>query len=382
MTRFGRPQVLALVCIAVLFGILALGAAPFHAPGNQVTWIGVRPGIRLGDYGTLSSSRAFDASAMRDPAACSVEIWMRSNRRSDFNTFLAFYTPESAHRFSMHQSLSDLAVSTLAKSQHWTIPMLYVDHIFREGKPVFLTVTLSVHQAAIYLNGSLAKTSRDFPFQSGDCTGRLILGDSPLQPDSWSGQMLGLAIYDRALTPVEAARNYRRWMTEGRPAAAGEAGPVALYLFDEDAGDRVHDRAGGLDLDIPASYGVVDKAMLEPVWSEFHMTESYWIGNLKNVIGFIPLGVCFFAYFRFVRRSRHAVLATAILGAAASLTIEIFQAYLPTRDSGTTDLVTNTLGTVLGAMLHKSAAPRLIAVFPWLGFLYPIAETGAKTDAG
>ena len=100
---------------------------------------------------------------------------------------------------------------------------------------------------------------------------------------------------------------------------------------------------------------MLNKWFLEPFWKEFRSGWSYWKDVGVNVVGFIPLGFFFCSYFSLVRgESKHPALATIALGFVKSVLRSKFcrHFFCPTRDSGTTDLITNTLGTALGVILY------------------------------
>jgi glycopeptide antibiotics resistance protein len=112
---------------------------------------------------------------------------------------------------------------------------------------------------------------------------------------------------------------------------------------------------------------ILDQAFLRPFWVEYYPARGYWEGVvLINVIGFIPFGFLFCAYFSLNGRITKPALVTILLGFAVSLTIECLQALLPTRDSGTTDLITNTLGTCIGVWLYRWSFWRFLAARLWM----------------
>lgn len=272
-------------------------------------------------------------------------------------TILTFYTANNRIPLSLHQSLTDFMLQSerLGSPGRARKQKSYFGDVFRRGQPIFLTITSGVHGTSVYVNGTLASAARGFQL-AGDCSGRLIVGDSTRQQDTWSGQINGLAIYASELSAPTVLRHYDTWTKNGRPEIDEQDRAVALYLFDERSGDIVHNHAGpGGELVIPGTYTVVDKILLEPFWDEYYPSWSYWTNILKNIAGFVPIGFCFCAYFALVRKARRAGLVTVVLGFAVSLTIEVLQGFLPTRDSGTTDLITNTLGTWIGVVLYYAA---------------------------
>ena len=130
---------------------------------------------------------------------------------------------------------------------------------------------------------------------------------------------------------------------------------LAVYLFDEQTGKIVHDQIEpGIDLHIPDRYVVVRRTILEPPWKEFRRQKNYLQNALLNIGGFVPLGLSVYAFLSLVGKRRRPAMATIVVGAMVSLTIEVLQAYLPTRDSGMTDLFTNVIGTSFGVLLYQA----------------------------
>jgi VanZ like family/Concanavalin A-like lectin/glucanases superfamily len=219
---------------------------------------------------------------------------------------------------------------------------------------VLVTITFSRTGTSVYADGALLRKFTDFRLSRQDLTGRLVVGNSPVVANNWSGRFRGLAIYDRELTADEVSRNFSEWTQSEQLDVVRNEGPAALYRFNEGSGDVIHDQVkSATDLIIPERFFVLHEQFLERPWDEYRAGWHYGKNVGINIAGFIPLGFFFCAYFSSLRNSNGAVAKTIALGFTVSLTIEVLQAFLPTRDSGMTDLVTNTLGTALGVMVFR-----------------------------
>jgi Concanavalin A-like lectin/glucanases superfamily/VanZ like family len=365
-----QKKVLGLLCASVLVIIFTAGLWPFHAPRNDVNWRSDGNGLHFGTHGVILSPNAPISAGCRDATSCSVEIWLQPTSSDVGGTILAFYTPGTRTvTFSLHQSIDDLLLRRGTAYQGRAKARVYIARLFRKSKQPFVTITSSAQGTVVYVNGALERTAPQFGLTSKDLTGQLVVGNYPLADDGWQGQLRGLAIYNRELTAAEVLQHYDAWTTNQKVETKNE-GPVALYLFNEGMGNVVHNQVNsGTDLHIPEHYFVLQAPFLELPWDEFNPSWGYCKNVLINIGGFVPLGFFFCAYFASVRRLDRAVLATIILGGVVSITIEVLQAFLPTRDSGMTDLITNTLGTGIGARLYNCELVQALLATVGLGGL-------------
>lgn len=355
-----KSPVPAILCILVLCATLLAGLLPFRGPRNGVVWLDNQNGVKLTGRSTLWSTTDFPVLDGGVGHACTIEIWLQPAVQHDSNVILAFSTPRNPVQLILYQYHSVLELETRVVGRWDAASIIGTEGLLHPGTVALVTISSGPQQTAFYLNGVPA---RIFPGSriASDCFGRLVLGTSPRADDSWHGQLRGLALYGAELQPDQVRRHFDSWTASGSPEATNQEHAVGVYSFDERSGRVVHNAVSpGIDLEIPERYSLVHQIFLRPFWHEYQPGWSYWQDILINILGLMPLGFVFYAYWTVARPLKHAALVTALLGFAVSLTIEVSQSFIPTRDSGTTDLFTNTLGTFLGAQLYRWSVARAL----------------------
>lgn len=345
--------------VLIFAGILIACLWPFEAPRNQVYWLDHGQGLRFGEYGTVVSREPLLASHAPANEDWTLELWLRPGLAYQNGTILAFYDPEREHGFSLRQWSAALVM----QDRLWPEELsavgggLDVDGIFRGASLLFLTLASGADGTSVYVDGKFVRLAPRFRLPDDEFSGQMVIANSPVDNDDWSGEIRGLAFYRSELTAAEVLRHYASWTRTGTPEIAPGDGSAALFLFNEGSGNIVHNQVpSAASLYIPERYLEVHHALLKRPWNEYRVDSDYWTSAVINIMGFAPLGFFLYGYLFLRVRVPRAALLTILIGGLLSLTVEILQSFLPTRDSGMTDIFTNTLGTALGAALCRGTS--------------------------
>ena len=361
-----RSKAIPALCLLLVAGILAAALWPFNPhPRNEVTW--TPKGLSFGDYGSIRTLTDTVRPASPD-GRCSLEIWLTPGMADDFNVILAYARPENPLQFRVGQSGDSFYAIRIPNGSLTKGPYLQIPHVFREGKPVLLTITAGAHETRVYVDGKLANTRADYGLSADDLVGRMVVANSPVGNNSWSGLLQGIAVYGSELPAEDVARHYDAWVAGDRVSLT-KMGGDALYLFPGGAGKYVHNLGSSSqpDLYIPDSYTILYPAFLRPFWKDSYEGSSAIEDISNNVIAFIPLGFLLAAWFSGSIPRQRAFWYSILFGCLLSLTIEILQYFIPMRISDSMDWLANTTGTILGAWFFV-----LQARYDWLGRL-PVA---------
>jgi VanZ family protein len=327
-------------------------------PENQVRWLGSEPGLQFGEHGSIFSESEFQSS--QGKAGCALEIWIEPARKDGQGTVLAFAKGKSETRFRIRQYFGLLMLFRHSSGAAAKEDVIGLDDVMQPGKRVLVTISSNGSEAALYLNGEPPRRTVSVPFGCADMEGLLVVGDSPTGYSTWAGIVSGLALYDGPVSAADAKTHLRAWQT-GAANSEGDGPHVkALYLFREGRGNLARSAIPNApSLRFPKTFKKLRPELLNPVWKEYGTAWDLATDAVVNVVGFVPLGLVVYLFLREGLGVNRSLGATVLAGFAVSLAIELGQYYLPLRSSGTTDLVTNSAGTVCGAMLATKGLTKL-----------------------
>jgi hypothetical protein len=359
----------AALSIALIAGALAFGLWPRgYDFSNNVVWLSSQPGIRLKKYGVAFTSpiQEWNGEVDGEAGEFSIELALRPQgfHGDGFNFILAVHNGDDHTQLVVGQWRSWLIVMNgddydhRRKTKRIAVRLTATPAWYR-----FITITSGSKGTRIYLDKRLIRVEKDLTLTvpKGPET-RLLLGNSPDGKQSWRGDIGGLAWYDYVLGDQDVATHFRQWERDRNFLFAEKYKPFLLYLFNEKNGRKAADRAtGNHALHVPSKMVLLEKKILSFRRVPLKVDSSFVDDVILNFIGFIPLGFVLmmtFAKNAGVFRKRH-IWMTISLCFGVSLTIEILQAWIPSRSSDCLDLLLNTFGALLGVMMYVWGHRRL-----------------------
>jgi len=354
-----RTRVLYIVAVVAVLVATLSPLNPF--PRNGVMWLTGAIGLKFVKNGLVVSNQPLNPPAKDAIESYSIELLVKPASVGWSYTILGFYVPARPTQFLVRQWTDGLLVThdPRVDTDRTRTIKFDVDHAFVRGRLVLVTLASGPNGTTVYLDGQRAESFPRFKIARNELAGQIVLGTSPSSYHPWSGELRGLAIYSKELTPADALRHFQEWTTpSGHPDLESA---VSRYNFAEGTGREVRNEVtSGPNLEIPAIFSVPHKAFLSSPAKEFKADRRYAFDVLINVAGFVPLGLISCAYFGWNRSRWQAILIATVSCGTLSLLIEILQYYIPRRGSGMTDVITNTLGAAVGAILMQAAPVRRI----------------------
>ena len=370
MSEYRKFLSLGHICLLLTAVILVAALWPFNfIPTNNASWLPKEKGVQFTGQGIVYSAKplVLQASELKDPGLTIIMV-LRPDRdiQEHVDTILTFYD-QGRELFLISQRKTNFGIRVPADGVNSKDPYRYmgIGNLFQEtDRTYYITVSSGHGVTDVYADGDLKQSVRGTTLLAKEKLpyGTLILGNSPNGIHPWKGSFYGLAVYDRALNGSEVRYLYNSWRSKGPASNTAGKNLAALYLFDEQRGELIRDHSGsGNQLLMPKVFEPLQRTVLHFPGTERLAKIDTWLDIALNVFGFMPFGFIVYAWLRESNKQSHLskYIIAIVLGFSLSLTIELAQILLPTRDSSSLDLLTNTLGTALGIVLYRYLSPYL-----------------------
>jgi hypothetical protein len=231
----------------IAVGLLAVGLWPFaFRPPNRVDWLKDRAGLSFQPDGIAYDPEPADWSAgglPGQPAALTMELWLEPGRvpPTDLFHILTIDDGNSPSGIILFQWRTELLLRVRDRASRRGFREIGPRGVLADQTPCFITIAVAPSGTTFYLNGSVLQNFPGFTVPNSRLNGRLILGNAAEGKHSWTGNLSGLAIFNRTLEASEVTQDYALWTNNQAEHLVTQPGLAALYRFDEGNGQWAND---------------------------------------------------------------------------------------------------------------------------------------------
>jgi hypothetical protein len=389
-----KLHLLTLSWIYLIF-LLVLGLWPFNFRQVNIAATDQTSGLMLAEPGTAYTTAPPTKISGMNNFTIYMNVSPDTYGSNGYPRIVTYSLDDECMNFMVGQWNDSLVFKLKADKRERPIHF-ETDGIFSVGRQTSLAVVFDSTRLSLYKDGEVKKARNIGPltFRDWDPSYPLVVGSEADGKTCWQGTIHSIALYDRALSVDEVKELsagaaafdplvYYDFMGKSQTVAGsglrvngsgdkGEgkrdksqtvagsglrvdgSGNYKHATRNSELGTVVHDLGRGqpADLVIPRHFTPYKRTFLaQPsrYWKEYK--RNAW-DMVINIAGFVPLGFLLIALSaRCGLRVGASVTFALFAGCLLSLTIEALQAYLPSRDSSMMDLITNTVGTGVGAVV-------------------------------
>jgi exosortase len=334
-----------------VFVILFAGLLPFNFFQTNKANVNTVSGLHLASPGTVyTKTPPVKLATMKEFTIFMNLSSYLSDWSSGYARILSYSQNNKKMNFMVGQWSESLIFRINADGKAKTV-QFETESFFNKYSTASLAIVYNGKTLASFRNGLKVKELEvgSLTFTNWDKSYPLIIGSEADGKYCWEGYIYSLSIFDRALTQFEIMKGW---------PDVNKAPPLIGYNFKGHDEKTIQDMGEGkaADLEIPYFFKPYKRTILDPGHEWLFENRHHYVDLWIDVIGFIPLGFLLAVYLTRKRFSYFSIiLQAALIGAAVSMSIELLQVLLPSRASSLADVISNSLGTLLGAMAYREA---------------------------
>lgn len=305
------------------------------------------PGIAI----TKNNIEQFTEQLMKTNCL-SIEMYLKTKKTQQIGParIFSFSKDRMRRNFTIGQQNNDLIfrLRTTGNNLNGTAPEIKIPEVFADTTNKLILITYDGRFTKCFVNKKLILSTDKIhgSFDNWNKNYALVLGNEATRNRPWLGSIYYIRVYNKVINPLNHNQT--------------NSIPLIDFNFKNECNNYIVNNSKKLSqikLLIPKTFVPrVNHFDLFPFryWPFKALSLATFFTILFNVFLFYPIGVGGWVLFKnLTNEGTHPIIWVTFFGLLLSLLIEILQIYIPARDPNIVDVLTNSVGTWLGAYTSK-----------------------------